>query len=329
VSAKEGRSETSDAAWTPRDRPVDLTVVICTRDRAPQLRRTLAALDDQTGRAPRVTVVDQSDELDPELARRAERQAGLTLIRDSGRGLSRARNLGWLNTPSEWLVFLDDDCIPEPAWLGAIEDEIAARADADYVSCEVEEYEPPDAEYKAYSIFSVSSPTRLTGRWTRPSALGYGACYAVRRSTVERLGGWDERLGAGAPDFPASDDMDFNFRLMRSGGVAYLTPHGRVLHDQWRPPDALAPLYRGYMAAACGYAMKHARKGDVRGGLWLWSNAFRDMARAFASAAKHRSVLRLRIALAKLRGLLVGSAKGLRRDWSGPEMGSHGGDPER
>jgi hypothetical protein len=311
-------------------RQVDLAVVICTRNRAAQLRRTLAALDEQApGEDLRVTVVDQSDELDPELRRRSERQPGLTLIRDSGRGLSRARNLAWLNTPSEWLVFLDDDCIPEPGWLQSIEEEIAARPDADYVSCEVEEYEPPDAEYKAYSIFSVPGPVRLAGRWTRPSALGYGACYAVRRSTAERLGGWDERLGAGAPDFPASDDMDFNFRLMRAGGVAYLTPHGRVLHDQWRPPNELPALYRGYMAAACGYAIKHARQGDVRGGLWLWTNAFRDMARAFASSLKHRSGLRLRIAMAKLRGLAAGSAKGLRRDWSGPEMGAHGGDPER
>lgn len=303
-------------------------MIVCTRNRPDQLRRTLAALDEQT-RGLRLTVVDQSDEIDPELERRAADRPDTTLIRDSGRGLSRARNIGWLNTPAEWLVYLDDDCMPEPAWLQAIEDEIAARPDADYVSCEVEEYEPPDAKYKAYSIFSVADHTRLTGRWTQPSALGYGACYAVKRTTVERLGGWDERLGAGAPDFPASDDMDFNFRLMRSGGVAYLTPHGRVLHDQWRPPEALPTLYRGYMTAACGYAMKHVRRGDVRGGLWLWSNAFRDMARAFASAAKHRSTLRLRIALAKLRGLVVGTAKGATRNWRGSEMGPHGGDPGR
>lgn len=304
-------------------------MVICTRNRSEQLLRTLAALDAQTRDGLRLTVVDQSDRLDPELARRGSDQAGLTLIRDSGRGLSRARNIGWLNTDVDWLVYLDDDCVPEPTWLQAIEDEIAGCPDVDYVSCEVEEYEPPDSDYKAYSIFAVSEHTRIEGRWTQPSRLGYGACYAVRRSTVEGLGGWDERLGAGAPDFPASDDMDFNYRLMRSGGIAHLTPRGRVLHDQWRPPDQLPELYRGYMAAACGYAMKHMRQGDVRGGLWLWVYAFRDMARAFASSAKHRSRLRLRIALAKLDGLARGTLNGIRRDWSGPEMGAHGGDPLR
>jgi GT2 family glycosyltransferase len=243
------------------------------------------------------------------------------VIRDSGRGLSRARNIAWRSAESEWLIYLDDDCVPEPGWLDALEDEMREHPDADYVSCEVDQPDGPGGDYKAYSVFSVPEHMRLAGRWTRPSSLGYGACHAVRRSAVESIGGWDERLGAGAPDFPASDDMDFNYRLMRAGGVAHLTPRARVLHDQWRDPADLPAHYRGYMAAGCGYAMKHVKQGDVRGGLWLWTHAMRDLARSFASAGKHRSRLRLSIALAKLAGFASGTAKGIARDWSGPEMG--------
>ncbi len=329
VSATPPLSETSNAGGEAESRYVDLSIVICTRDRGPRLRRALEAIDAQITGDTSVVVVDQSKELDEELAHRAAEQPGMTLIRDTGRGVSRSRNLAWLNTPSKWLLFVDDDCIPEAGWLKAIEEAIAEHSDADYVSCEVGGFGTPDGEYKNYSIFSVSEPTRLSGRWIRPSALGYGACFAVRRSMVEQVGGWDERLGPGNPDFPASEDMDFNYRLMRAGGIAYLTPGGRVLHEQWRPADALPSLFRGYMAGACGYSMKHIRQGDVRGGLWLWSQAFRDMVRSFASSAKHRSMLRLRIALAQMKGLVVGIGKGLRRDWSQPEMGSHGGDPER
>jgi GT2 family glycosyltransferase len=297
------------------------TIVICTRNRAAQLRRTIEALDSQGDASTPILVVDQSDAKDAWLGERERSDPRLTVIRDPGRGLSRARNIGWRSAAGEWLIYLDDDCLPEPGWLDALEDAIRDRVDADYVSCEIAELERPGEDYKSYSVFSVPEPKRLEGRWTQPSSLGYGACYAVRRAAVERLGGWDERLGAGVPDFPASDDMDFNFRLMRSGGVAYLTPRGRVLHDQWRDPADLPAHYRGYMAGACGYAMKHMRQGDVRGGLWLWTNAIRDLTRAFASAAKHRSRLRLSIALAKLGGFVSGTAKGAVRDWSGPEMG--------
>jgi GT2 family glycosyltransferase len=295
-------------------------IVICTRNRGAQLRRTIEALETQGGSDTPIVVVDQSDAADAWLADREREDARLTVIRDPGRGIARARNIGWLSMAADWLIYLDDDCVPEAGWLEALESEIRERPDADYVTCEVHQLDAPGADYKAYSVFSVPEHARLVGRWTQPSSLGYGACFAARRSVVEMLGGWDERLGAGVPEFPASDDMDFNFRLMRAGGVAYLTPRGRVLHDQWRDPASLPAHYRGYMTAASGYAMKHLKQGDVRGGLRLWSNAMRDLARAFASAAKHRSRLRLSIAIAKLAGFATGTARGAARDWSGPEM---------
>ncbi len=38
----------------------------------------------------------------------------------------------------------------------------------------------------------------------RPWLIGFTLNQAFRRSTLEQLGGFDERLGAGAPDFPSS-----------------------------------------------------------------------------------------------------------------------------
>jgi GT2 family glycosyltransferase len=297
-----------------------IAIVICTRNRHRRLRRTLEALEAQGGAPTPILVVDQSDGEDAWLAERERQDARLRVMRDPGRGTSRARNIGWRAAEADWLVYLDDDCVPESGWLDALEHEMRVHPDADYVSCQVDPLERPGDDYKAYSVFAVPEHRRLDGRWTRPSRLGFGACYAVRRSVVESLGGWDERLGGGVRDFPASEDLDFNYRLMLSGGVGYLTPRGRVLHEQWRDPADLPAHYRGYMAAGCGYAMKHLRQGDVRGGLWLWTGALRDLVRSFASAAKHRSRLRLRIALAKLEGFASGTAKGIVRDWSAPEM---------
>ena len=51
------------------------------------------------------------------------------------------------------------------------------------------------------------------------------------------------------------------------------------------------------------------------GGLWLWSIGVVDLLDMTASAAGRRSGLRARIAVAKLRGLVEGTAMGLARRW--------------
>ena len=284
------------------------TVVVCTRDRPRQLAETLAALERQTRRDFEVMVVDQGDA--PVLER-----PGVRVIADSGRGLSRARNAGIAAATSDWIAFVDDDCLTDPDWAEELAREIQEHPDSWLVSGHVGERATPGGEYLRVSVFEVEAARTLAGRRVRPWDIGLGVCFAVRRDVVEQLGGFDERLGAGAPDFPAADDMDFNYRLLAAGGSARVTPRVRSFHDQWRTPAELAPLYRGYMKAWAAFAMKHLRTGDVRGGLWLWSLGFRDFARMLASSLRRRSLLRLRVAGAKLRGLVEGTLKGLLRSW--------------
>lgn len=294
----------------------EFLVVICTRDRPRQLQEALAALDAQTRRDFGIVVVDQGEEADPRLAARAAQDPRLEVIRDTGRGLSRARNLAWRETSSEWLVFVDDDCLPEPDWAQRLSEAFAAHPEAAFVSGEVIGHNrASDAEGLEYSVFPVERPELISGRWVWPQRLGYGVCHAVRRSMIERVGGWDERLGPGIPEFPASDDMDFNFRVLRAGGTAYLTPSVRSHHDQWRTGEEMIDLFEGYMASWAGFAVKTLRTGDTLGGLWLWSFGVADTLRMVASAARHRSTFRLRVAGKKARGLRRGTVLALGRRW--------------
>ena len=72
---------------------------------------------------------------------------------------------------------------------------------------------------------------------------------AVRRAVVKQLHGWDERLGAGTPNFPAGEDVESNFRLLRAGGTAVVARQLRATHEQWRSEDELTVLLEGYMAS--------------------------------------------------------------------------------
>jgi GT2 family glycosyltransferase len=290
-------------------------VVVCTRNRSSSLARSLDAVLDQAPPGFPVVVVDQSDERDAALEARGERQPRLRVIRDEGRGLSRARNVAWRATSEEWLVFVDDDCIVGPGWAAALAKELRAHPEAEMVTGHVGPRGGRSGDDLHVTVFPVSSAGWRRGRWTLPGALGFGVCFAVQRRAIERLGGWDERLGPGVPDFPAADDMDFNYRLLRAGGAAWLTPAARAEHDQWRRPEDLPALYRGYVAAWSGFAVKTLRTGDRLGGAWLWLFGVVDVIHELKTAVEQRSRLRLRLTGAKLAGLASGTRRALERSW--------------
>lgn len=292
-----------------------LTVAVCTRGRPDQVRATLDALDRG---APGVAliVVDQGDAPAPELAARAAADPRLTVLHDRGRGLSRARNLVLAAARGDWLCFVDDDCLVAGDFGAALLAEIAAHPEADWIAGDVRAVGVRTGvrDLPAVTTFPVDRPLIRRGGRTLPGAIGFGVLFCVRRATAERLGGWDERLGPGVPDLPAADDMDFNHRLLRGGGVAVLSPAVRASHDQWRSPDEVVALQRGYSCAWAGFACKHLGRG-AGGGLRLWAWGLVDVLDMAAGAARRRSPLRARIALAKLRGLAEGTAIGLRRRW--------------
>jgi glycosyltransferase involved in cell wall biosynthesis len=292
-----------------------LTVAICTRDRAQLLRASLAALTGQSDTDFELVVVDQSREPDPNLEQLAASRPETVLIRDGGAGLSRARNLALASASGEWIAFVDDDCVAEEGCVAALKSEIAAHPEADWVSGDVSAASGPDGDYLPVTVFPVERPVSRRGRWTIPGAIGFGVFFAVRRSVAQRLGGWDERLGPGVPAFPAADDMDFNHRLLRDGRVAWLSPAVRLRHEQWRATAELAPLQRGYVRAWAGFSMKHVRTGHPIAGLWLLSWGAIDVLHMAGSGLRHRSRLRLGLALAKARGLAAGTAMGVARRW--------------
>jgi GT2 family glycosyltransferase len=289
-----------------------LTVAVCTRGRPEKVRAALDALDLGAPGVP-LLVVDQGDEPSDELVRRAERDGRLRVLHDGGRGLSRARNLVLRSVGSDWIAFVDDDCRVAPGFGAALLAAIAAHPDADWIAGHVGG-EAGDGDLPPVTTFPVERPLIRRGGRTMPGAIGFGVLFCVRRGTAERLGGWDERLGPGLPDLPAADDMDFNYRLLRGGGTAVLSPAVRAVHDQWRAPGEVVALQRGYSRAWAGFACKHLRRGDL-GGLRLWAWGAVDVLDMTEAALRGRSRLRARIAGAKLRGLLEGTALGLRRRW--------------
>ena len=103
---------------------VECSVVVPTRDRPAQLQDCLAAVAAQTMARHRfeVVVVDDGSRA-PVAPLLAAWQDRLTIrhARTAGGGPSSARRAGTALAHGRWLAFTDDDCVPEPGWLAALE----------------------------------------------------------------------------------------------------------------------------------------------------------------------------------------------------------------
>jgi GT2 family glycosyltransferase len=287
-----------------------VAVVVCTRNRPEQLALTLAALEPELEPGFELVVVDQSEV--PYLPASGSQ---VRVLHDRGRGLSRARNVALDATRTDWIAFVDDDCRVRIGWGAAVAATIAARPGAAMIAPRVEAGPLPVGEYLEVTTFPIDRAEMRRGKRLHPARLGFGVCTVVRRDVAVDLGGWDERLGPGAPYFPAADDMDFNYRLLRAGYVGWVTPDAIAVHDQWRTAAELPALHRGYLAAWSGFATKHLRTGDRIGGLRLLAIGVVDALDALKDAVLHPGRLSWRLARAKVVGLAGGTLRGLSRRW--------------
>jgi glycosyltransferase involved in cell wall biosynthesis len=220
-------------------RPVaSITVVIATRNRAPQLARSLEALRRQ--RPPEGVTVDAivvdngSTDDTPKVVAAAARDFPFPLraVREEQAGRSRALNLGLVEAAGDLIFLLDDDARPFDGWLVATWEAFAQR-DADVVGGRL--IPPPDFRRPDWFDDSMLGMLALLDWGDEPIVLTrrfpYGANLSFRRDTALRLGGYDLRLGRTGTSLLAAEDHEFCRRVHRSRGLVLYWPASRCEHD--------------------------------------------------------------------------------------------------
>ena len=101
----------------------DISIVVCTFNRAAMLRQALASLSDlATGGQFQceIVVIDNASTDDTQQAIAAARLTSkhpLRGIRESEKGIVPARNRGVREARGRWIAFFDDDQLADPQWL--------------------------------------------------------------------------------------------------------------------------------------------------------------------------------------------------------------------
>jgi glycosyltransferase involved in cell wall biosynthesis len=242
---------------------VDVSVILCTYNRAKLLTQALAHVGAAAARsnaAVEIIVVDNNSRDDTESVVADASRTSLLPVRyflETRQGLSFARNRGIQECQGTVIAFTDDDCIVDPDWISALWREFIASPDVAVLGGRVDLHSQED---KPVSI----RPFADRVRYTDPGqiyGLIMGCNLAVRRESLNLIGGFDPALG-GTKGVTA-DDIEFVYRALRGGLGVLFTPEPRVFHNHGRrSPEDLKALGRCYTRGKGAFFCKHILKWD-------------------------------------------------------------------
>lgn len=219
-----------------------VTVIIPSYDRPALLFDTVQAILSRTHVPAELIIVDQSRIPDSELgALAAPHGCQVRYVHSPWPGASAARNLGARLSTQDVLVFLDDDLIVEPAWLWAFVSGLRREGPGAVLTGQVLEA----TEEGAFAPSCTVSSDRAVYSGLVPRDILSSGNMAIRRADLVDAGGFDERLGPGTR-YPAAEDNDLGFRLLRSGCRIVYVPEAMAWHRAWRAAGDLVRVQWRY-----------------------------------------------------------------------------------
>jgi GT2 family glycosyltransferase len=252
--------------------PLSFSIVVPTYRRLDLLFKCLQCLShyfepgvqEQMGASIEVIVTD--DAQDPDL------QALLHLrhpwcIYTSGpsRGPAANRNHGARIASHEWLVFTDDDCLPQPGWIVAFArfahqcDVMEGRTSAVGLRTRIDE----------------ECPINETGGYL------WSCNFAIKRTIFLAMGGFNELFPA-----PAMEDVDLRVRIGKQGLEPRFVPAALVYHP-WRHRKGIQFIKSHALSVAC-FVKLHPENAHRFSSLMQIKNALRSFKHNIGYAIVHR-----------------------------------------
>lgn len=260
--------------------PTDLSstdVVICTRDRADDLRKCLSDLMEMPQDGQHYLVVDNASSTD-ETRCVVEAFPGVAYVREDRPGLDIARNTGLRATNGQIIAFIDDDAAPDKLWLRNLvrnfNDPAVMAAGGLTMALELE----ADAQIAFQRmggfgrgfkrvVYDASNCYAFYG-W----CAGAGVNMALRRDVLTSVGWFDEALDAGTKSL-AGGDSDYFRRILNAGWRIAYDPEALNWHRHRRTMAELERQIFGYEVSSFAVITKalfYERDPRAVGALLRW-----------------------------------------------------------
>jgi GT2 family glycosyltransferase len=155
------------------------------------------------------------------------------LIHETKLGLSNARNRGFAESRGTYLLYLDDDAIPDPDWLKGYAKAFREYAPEGAGGRIVPFADRPvprwlDISLPEYNHYLVRFDRGNQAKWLNNDV--WGANMAFRRDVLLEVGGFDPDLGVKGENRLGGEETDLQQRIKRAGGRILYVPDARVHH---------------------------------------------------------------------------------------------------
>lgn len=231
-----------------------MSALVCTRNRGRSVSDTVSSILANTHPSFELVVVDQSSDGETgEALAPYYSDKRLKYLRSSTAGKGAALSAGLSETTGAVIAITDDDCVVPPCWLETFDSIFAKYPNVAVAFCNVDAAEH-DATQGFVPDYVRTSDRMLTTVHDTRHVRGLGAGMAVRRSMVERIGGFDPLLGPGSR-FPDCDDRDIAMRALLAHYHVYETTAVAVKHfgfRTWQQGSQLAR--RNFLGIGAAYS---------------------------------------------------------------------------
>lgn len=230
----------------------EVTLVVCTRNRARNLPASLETLRKLRSARPWELILVDNGSMDetPRILAEFARTAPfpVVLIDEPRPRLTNARNAGVTAARGELVVFTDDDCYPSPdfldQWLAVFED-----PQIGFGGGRILLHDPDD---HPISIRTAADPIPLPPHCFIEPGDVLGANMAYRRHVLFEVGGFDPALGPGS--LFNFEDLDMSSRAAAAGYAGGYFPGPTVSHHhRRRTPRDVEALKRSYAQGRGAY----------------------------------------------------------------------------
>jgi GT2 family glycosyltransferase len=153
----------------------------------------------------------------------------MRILREPVKGVCRAKNRGIQSATGDIIAFTDDDCVLAPSYFADLiryyEGEVAPVIRGG----RVELGDPTDLPF----TIKVDDQPAVFGGIIHPGGFVHGCNLTIPRDVFNKIGGFDERFGPGAP-LKAGEETELVYRAHKAGIPIHYVPDMAVYHFHGR-----------------------------------------------------------------------------------------------